>query len=549
MRDIESLVGTTLGRFKIIEKIGQGGMGVVFKARDGRLERDIALKILWPELSGDAKFVQRFSSEARAAAQLTHPCVVEIYGVGKAEGLHCIAMEHVQGRNLAEIIHESGSLPVPNALAIARGVASALAEAHKRGIVHRDIKPGNIMIDRQGRVRVLDFGLARVPGSQSAQTRTGSKMGTPAYMSPEQCGSNPVDARTDVYSLGVTLFELLAGQRPFSTSDPLAVMYQIVHDPCPRLGDVALGVPPLVEAVVHTMMAKEPEKRHPDGSAVASIFAALERGDEQSVRSIWPLLDPPQSGPGGRPAYLPAGMTGPAGRLKALIQSLPVPRWAVVVVGLLVVVPFLPYLLPRSGTRSGASSNVLSRERGAGRFVVSDINNPAASYGAGLSDMEMQLQRSGDADAAMRNSSPGSSRIQGTWDFSSSLNMLPAVCFLERLELSNGTCRFTGSLPQDRLGEVLGTGSYSVEGAWPGRIHLERDERSMLAAGGMPDDQIDQWLEMDNMGHSMFFQGPGEVAGLFVVDGDEIWLGLDLGENPPKSFREAAHVLHGARAR
>lgn len=270
-----SLAGKTIGSFEIERELGRGGMGVVYKAHEQSLHRAVAVKLLAPHLAADRALVQRFQREARSAAQLNHPGIVTIYAVGEHEGRHYIAMEYVKGTPLSAYIAEAGQLPVSQALDIARQIASACVEAHAHGIVHRDIKPHNIMIDRAGRVKVLDFGLAKPLDAPTHLTTEGTHLGTPAFMSPEQIDGLTVDGRSDIFSLGVTLFAMLAGELPFRGEGPQAVMYQVVHAPTPSVRAYNAAVPVEIEQLLNRMLDKSPENRHDSAQALHDDLTRL----------------------------------------------------------------------------------------------------------------------------------------------------------------------------------------------------------------------------------------------------------------------------------
>src|SRR5215218_10941097 len=201
------------GRYRIIRRLGSGGMADVYSAEDTQLGREVALKVLYRRLAEDDEFVERFRREASAAAGLQHPNVVQVFDRGEWDGTYYIAMEFLPGRSLKEAVRDDGPLDPDAAVEITLGVLKALRFAHRRGIVHRDIKPHNVMLDAEGRVKVTDFGIARAGASD--MTETGSIMGTAQYLSPEQAQGHPVDARADLYSIGVVLYELLTGRVPF----------------------------------------------------------------------------------------------------------------------------------------------------------------------------------------------------------------------------------------------------------------------------------------------------------------------------------------------
>src|SRR5438445_10385697 len=212
------LSGQTFGEFFILRRLGQGGMGQVYLAEQLSLKRKVALKVLLPGLAASPSALQRFKAEAEAVARATHANIVQVYNCGEADGLNYMALEYVEGRNLREFVTRKGSPEVLLALSIMRQVASALQRASELGIVHRDIKPENILLTRKGEVKVADFGLSRVREGDRPPlnlTQSGVTMGTPLYMSPEQVQSQPVDARTDIYSFGVTCYHMLTGEPPF----------------------------------------------------------------------------------------------------------------------------------------------------------------------------------------------------------------------------------------------------------------------------------------------------------------------------------------------
>ena len=240
------LVGKKLKDFYVLRRLGRGAMAEVYLAQQLSLGRQVALKVLNAELARDPNYVRRFHHEARAAAALVHGGIVQIYEVGQDDGVHYIAQEYVAGRNLGEVIRSRGSLPPQLALDILRQVAAALHKASSEGIVHRDIKPENIMLARSGEVKVADFGLARVQGDGGGAnlTQVGVTMGTPLYMSPEQIEGRELDSRSDIYSLGVTAYHMLAGEPPFTGDSPLAVAVQHLNQPATPLASRRPDVPP-----------------------------------------------------------------------------------------------------------------------------------------------------------------------------------------------------------------------------------------------------------------------------------------------------------------
>lgn len=274
----DSLIGQVVGNYHILKELGRGGMGVVYKAHETSLNRIVALKVLPRHLAQDPAFVKRFLREARAAASLNHPNIVTVYAVGEHNGIYFIAMEYVKGMALADLIRRKGQLEVREALNITLQAAWALKEAHKSEIIHRDVKPQNIMVDRAGRVKVMDFGLAKVLYGSTALTADGAILGTPRYMSPEQCQDENLDARTDIYSLGVVLYEMLCGCPPFDADSPMQLMLKIVQKPFPRLRDVNSDVPPTVAEIVACMTAKDPRARYPSAESLVADLRAVQKG-------------------------------------------------------------------------------------------------------------------------------------------------------------------------------------------------------------------------------------------------------------------------------
>jgi serine/threonine protein kinase len=271
------LSGKEFSNYKIIGKLGAGGMATVYKAHELSLNRIVALKILSPRLSDDADFIKRFHREAQAAAQLNHPNIVQIYAIGEEEGFHYFAMEYLKGKALSTIKKEEGSLPAARSLAIIKQVAAALGEAHKAGLVHRDIKPCNIMLDDTGSAKVTDFGIAYVADAKTKLTQDGSIIGTPEYLSPEQCEGKTVDGRSDIYSLGVTLYELLTGKTPYEADTPVSMLMKIVKGNFPPIGQVNPAVPEPVQKIVEKMMQTDPQNRYANADELIKDLQEVEK--------------------------------------------------------------------------------------------------------------------------------------------------------------------------------------------------------------------------------------------------------------------------------
>jgi eukaryotic-like serine/threonine-protein kinase len=265
------------GRYRILRRIGSGGMADVYEAEDTQLGRRVALKLLHRRFAEDEEFVERFRREASAAAGLSHPNVVQVFDRGEWDGTYYIAMELLEGRNLKQVVREHGALDPALAVDIVLQILKAARFAHRRGIVHRDIKPHNVIVDQEGRAKVTDFGIARAGASD--MTETGSIMGTAQYLSPEQAQGHPVDARSDLYSIGVVLYELLTGAPPFEADSAVTIaLKQVAEDPLPpRRRNPAVS--PALDAVVMRALRKDPGERYQDADAfIAALESAMAGG-------------------------------------------------------------------------------------------------------------------------------------------------------------------------------------------------------------------------------------------------------------------------------
>ena len=292
-----------LGRYVIQSELGRGAMGVVYKALDSVLERPVAVKTVNINLEREHadKYEQRFYQEARAAGGLNHPNIVTIHDVGKSGDVVFMAMEYIEGVELRTLIGEGRPLRVPQALSIAAQVAEGLAFAHQRGVVHRDIKPANIMVVANGPVKITDFGIARMRGTGDL-TQTGMLLGSPKYMSPEQVIGKRADHRSDIFSLGVIVYEMLCGAAPFNGENVTALMYQIVNFVPPAPSSVNDAVPQLADYIIAKMLAKPLEERYQDAAEVARDLRDCERqlagtasGEMQSTRPpATTAISPPQ---------------------------------------------------------------------------------------------------------------------------------------------------------------------------------------------------------------------------------------------------------------
>jgi eukaryotic-like serine/threonine-protein kinase len=274
-------------RYELEELVGTGGMSSVYRARDRLLERQVAIKILHEHYSRDEGYVERFRREARAAAKLSHPNIVTVIDRGEAGGRQFIVFEFVDGQNLKQLIAGRGRLPVRDALELAIEIGRALAFAHAQGLVHRDVKPQNVLLGN-GDLKVTDFGIARSLDVSIGLTQTGTVLGTGEYISPEQSTGRQVDGRTDIYSLGVVLYELLAGEPPYSGDSFVAVAMRHVNDPVPSISLVRVDVPLRVDAALQRAMAKDPDDRFQSMSDfVVELGACLAGlGDVDTERTV-----------------------------------------------------------------------------------------------------------------------------------------------------------------------------------------------------------------------------------------------------------------------
>ncbi|MCP4642378.1 MAG: serine/threonine protein kinase [bacterium] len=272
----DKLIGQTLGNFQIVMPLGKGGMGRVYLATDHTLDRQVALKVMLRRLSEDDSLVRRFNREAKAAAQLNHPNIVQVYAVGVQGGMPYIAMEYVQGLTLDELLRRQGRFDWHQALEIAGQVAAALACAHAKGVIHRDIKPSNILLARDRRVRVADFGLAKLQTAESQLTSEGIFLGTPQYMSPEQCGTGEIVPASDLFSLGVVLYEMISGKRPFQGDTPAHLVKSITLDAALPLADLSPETPPPVSDMVMQLLSKAPVSRFPSGAELIHEIGRVE---------------------------------------------------------------------------------------------------------------------------------------------------------------------------------------------------------------------------------------------------------------------------------
>jgi len=274
----------TIGEYEILAELGRGGMATVYLGHDIALDRKVAIKVMSPALLTGEGMVERFKREARTAASLSHPNIIPIYAVKEGDQIVYFVMKFVEGRPLDSIIKETGQLPIPMAQQILQQVGAGLGYAHKRGIIHRDVKPANVMVDTEGWAVVTDFGIAKVTETKGL-TMTGATVGTPSYMSPEQCAAKELTGASDQYSLGVVAYEMLAGKLPFVADSIMAIMYSHFNEPPPPLRTVRPDLPSEIEQAVMKMLAKEPENRFPTVEDAISAIGVPALAPDDPVRT------------------------------------------------------------------------------------------------------------------------------------------------------------------------------------------------------------------------------------------------------------------------
>ncbi len=302
--DLNVLVGKSLGQFRIVERIGAGGMAAVFKAYQPTLDRYVAIKVLPAHYAQDPVFVKRFVQEARSVAKLAHPNIVQVHDFGEENNITYIVMEYVDGGTLKDRLKRA--LPVPEAVDFIIQAAEGLDCAHRNGIIHRDVKPANMLVRKDGHLLLSDFGIAKILERTTNLTRVGTGIGTPQYMSPEQGMGQAVDRRSDIYSLGIVLFHCLTGRVPFTADSPLTITVKHLHDPLPVDKLVAENVPNPIVQVVLKMTAKQPHERYQSAdvlidaltSALAASNLSIPRPWRSAISSALPLSEA-QGGPSG----------------------------------------------------------------------------------------------------------------------------------------------------------------------------------------------------------------------------------------------------------
>jgi serine/threonine-protein kinase len=289
------MIGATLGSYRIIEQIGMGGMATVYKAYDPDTDRYVAVKVLPQHYSQDAKFVERFRREAKAIARLEHPYILPIFAYGEQEGTAYLVMRYMESGTLTDRLKQ-GQLPLDEASRLFEQIAGALDYAHQNGVIHRDIKPSNVLVDAQGNAFLTDLGIAKMVEEVSDLTGTGIALGTPQYMSPEQCrGVKDLTAASDIYSLGIMLYQMLTGRVPFQAETPIAIIHMHLSDPLPPPRAVRPDLPEGVERVVLKALTKEPEHRFESAAAMGDAMARAVAG--APVAYVQPADLAPPCGP------------------------------------------------------------------------------------------------------------------------------------------------------------------------------------------------------------------------------------------------------------
>ncbi len=288
MIDTDPLLSQTIGNYKITGRLGRGGMSTVYRARQENMGRDVAIKMVSAELAGDPQFLNRFEREARVIANLEHPRILPVHEYGHQGGYFYLVMRLVDGESLRErLMH--GPLSMAKAADFLRQIASALDYAHAKGVIHRDLKPNNILLDKLDNIYLMDFGIAKLVAASQQLTATGMVMGTPAYMAPESWRGEAVDARTDVYALGVILYEMVTSRPPFDSDTPFTLMYKHLNDQPPNPREWMPNLPEPVEAVIFKGLAKDPQARYQTAGELAADFSRAIHGVEDLVAPPLPV--------------------------------------------------------------------------------------------------------------------------------------------------------------------------------------------------------------------------------------------------------------------
>lgn len=330
------MIGSTIGSYRIDAELGEGGMGVVYRGTDTMLDRVVALKALHPQLTRDESRLERFRAEAKALARLHHPNIATLFNFFEQDGVYYMVMEYVDGETLEDLVRRSGALPLRAALEIFNSGLQGFGHAHERGVIHRDIKPSNLMRTRDGEVKITDFGIARVAGGGKL-TQTGKLIGTLEYMSPEQVRGLEQDARSDIYSLGILLFELVTGRMPWSATSDFDIMRAHLEEPAPPARSVLAELPPDLDAAISRALAKNPDERFQSVREMREVLEGVLRELPASGQTISPppaptriVAAPAANAVGAVPPTVEGVGLGAGARAASPASTAPVPPTTVV---------------------------------------------------------------------------------------------------------------------------------------------------------------------------------------------------------------------------
>ncbi len=384
------------GRYELHRRLGRGGMAEVYLARDQLLDRPVAVKVLFPEFATDPAFVERFRREATAAANLNHPNIVGVYDWGEADGTYFIVMEYVDGRTLSEILRDEGPLHPDRVADVGSDVAAALGFAHRNGVVHRDVKPGNVLVTQAGQVKVADFGIARAITANADEnlTQVGTVMGTATYFSPEQARGDAVDPRSDIYSLGCVLYELVVGRPPFAGDSPVAIAYKHVQESPVPPRHLNIELPTAIEAIILKCLAKNPANRYPSAEDLRADLRRFREGNRILAEPVMaPPVDPGVTSVVAATTAVPAADGGATGTVPAYYDDEDdEPKrssglFLAALIGLLILLAGMLYLLSRAlGLGEDDSDDVPQIE------VPNVIGEPVADAQALLEDRGFEVE-------------------------------------------------------------------------------------------------------------------------------------------------------------